>query len=127
MPLSVDQYNVRRVYRDGYLSLNKITTQRNPQTGASVKGVLEVIDKPIRYSVQAITNQDVQQYVKIIDRVDKKVKIPYVKKYKSLDWSKIVVTIENQRYNVVTNDIRYERDMYLYLTAVTTRRTIENA
>lgn len=56
----------------------------------------------------------------------KKVKIPFVNKYHALDWAKIVVTIEGIKYNVAQNDIRYERDMYLYLTAVNERRTVNN-
>lgn len=126
MPLSVDQYNVRRVYRDGYLTLNKSTNQRDPLTGASLGAKLVPIDNPIRYSVSGITNQDVQQYANIIDRVTKKVKIPFVNKYHGLDWAKIVVTVEGIKYNVAQNDIRYERDMYLYLTAVNERRTMNN-
>lgn len=126
MPLSVDQYNVRRVYRDGYLTLNTSKNQRDPLTGASLGATLVPIDKPIRYNISGITNQDVQQYSQVIDRVTKKVKIPYVHKYKQLDFAKVVVTIEGIKYNIVQNDIRYERDMYLYLSAVDERRTQNN-
>lgn len=126
MPLSVDQYNTRRVYRDGYLTLNTQTTLRDPLTGASLGKQLVPVDNPIRYNIKGITDLDVQQYGKIIDQVTKKVQIPFVKKYNELDLSKVVVKIENTEYNIVQNDVRYERDMYLYLTTVSTKRSVEN-
>lgn len=126
MPLSVDQYNVRRVYRDGYLTLNTQKTLRDPLTGASLVKQLVPVNDPIRYNIKGITDLDVQQYGKIIDQVTKKVQIPFVKSYHELDLSKVVVKIENTEYNIVQNDVRYERDMYLYLTTVSTKRSVEN-
>lgn len=87
---------------------------------------LVAIDKPIRYNLKGITSQDVKQYGDIIQDVSKKAVIPYVQKYKELDWSKVMVQIEKQKYNVVKTDIRYHRDLYLYLGIVSSERNVQH-
>lgn len=126
MPLDIDQYNVRRTYRDGYLKFMETKTKRNPDTNAVIGRELVEKAPKQRYSVSAITNQDVTQYGSVIQRVSKKVKIPFSLNYNSFDWSKVIVKIENQEYNVAQIDIRYERDLYLYLQDVSERRTNQN-
>lgn len=127
MPLSTDQYNVRRVYRNGKLTIYESKAQRDPKTGASIGQVLTMLDAPLNYNSMSITDQDIQQYGEIIQRVKKKVQITYIKKYQDLNWSKVVVKIDGIKYNVVQKDVRFERDMYLYLSTVSEGRRSNHA
>lgn len=123
MPLSTDQYNVRRVFRNGKLTLFEKKPKRNPATGASVGQELVQIDEPLNYNSLSITEQDIQQYGEIIQRVKKKVQITYIPKYQTLNWAKVTVVIDNIKYNVEQKDVRYERDIILYLTSISEERT----
>jgi len=127
MPLSTDQYNVRRVYRNGKLTIYESKAQRDPNTGASIGQALTQLDEPLNYNSMSITDQDIQQYGEIIQRVKKKVQITYIKKYQDLNWSKVVVKIDGIKYNVVQKDVRFERDMYLYLSTVSEGRSSNHA
>lgn len=92
-------------------------------TGASVGQELVQIDEPLNYNSLSITEQDIQQYGEIIQRVKKKVQITYIPKYQTLNWAKVTVVIDNIKYNVEQKDVRYERDIILYLTSISEERT----
>lgn len=126
MPLDVDQYNVRRYHRNGYLSITEDKAKRDPQTGALIGKVSEEKFR-FRYSQASLTSDDTKILSSVIERISKKVEIPYDYKFDHTDHAPQSVVIDNVKYNLEKVDTTYNSRMFLYLSTVSTNREVNNA
>lgn len=77
MPLDIDQYNVRRYYRNGALRITKEVTKRNPATGAMI-GKESVDVFRLKYKQASLTSDDAKfMSSQVLQSITKKVEIPY--------------------------------------------------
>lgn len=123
MPLDIDQYNVRRTYRSGRAYLVEPTTIRN-ENGNIVGSEYEVKQR-LAYKVASLTQIDRVWLGEIINRVSKKIEIPYNQKIKEREKT-ITIMIDNQYYNIAQIDINIGRNMFLYLEKATKKGTGAN-
>lgn len=121
MPLDVDQYNVRRVYRNGLANLVTVKTKRDPLTNAII-GKESVTVMSFKYSHKSITQADVKILGDLIQRISKKIEIRYNQKFYELDLSQYDVKIDNVHYNIRHTETNFGRNHFLYLEAVTSKR-----
>lgn len=126
MPLDVDQYNVRRYHRNGYLSVTEDTPKRDPKTGALL-GKTSVEKYRFRYSQASLTSDDVKILGNVVERVNKKVEIPYHYEFDHSDHAKQGVIIDNVKYNIEKVDTTYNSRVFIYLSTVSATREVHNA
>lgn len=123
MPLDVDQYNIRRVYRSGVAYVGEYKTVRN-ELGNAV-GYEFTPQQKLAYKVSSLTQTDLQFYGETINRVSKKIEIPQspiIRKRKDT----ITVKIDDQMYNISQLDASNDRRWYLYLEKATKKGTVNN-
>lgn len=120
MPLDVDQYNVRRTYRSGRAYLVEPKTIRN-ENGAIIGETYETKQR-LAYKLASLTQIDRVWLGEIINRVSKKIEIPYSPIIKERE-NTLVVEIDHQYYNIAQIDITLGRNMFLYLEKTTKKGT----
>lgn len=120
MPLDVDQYNVRRTYRSGRAELLEVKTTRN-ENGAIIGETYDVKQK-LAYKLGTLTQIDRVWLGEIVNRVSKKIEIPYSPIIKEREKT-LTVKIDEQYYNIAEIDITLGRNMFLYLEKATKKGT----
>lgn len=127
MPLDIDQYNVRRYYRNGALRITKEVTKRNPATGAMI-GKESVDIFRLKYKQASLTSDDAKfMSSQLLQSITKKVEIPYQYELDHSDWSKYMVYIDNVKYNIEKVETNFNSRMFVYLSTVSSKREVNNA
>lgn len=126
LPLDKDQYNVRRYYRNGVLIVLEQKTTRNPKTGAII-GKTSTEKFKFKYAQASLTALDAKFMGEIVQRVKKKVEIPYNYEFDHSDHSKLSVKIDDVSYNIEQVEPTYNNRMFVYLSTVTGKREVSNA
>lgn len=123
MPLDVDQYNVRRIYWSGRAYLVEPTTTRN-ENGVVIGTTYEQKQR-LAYKMATLTQIDRVWLGEVVNRVSKKIEIPYDKSIKEREKT-LTIQIEDQYYNIAQMDINLGRNMFLYLERATKKGTKNN-
>ena len=123
MPLDVDQYNVRRTYLSGRAYLVEPTTKRNDN--GVVIGTDYAVKQRLAYKMATLTQIDRVWLGEIVNRVSKKIEIPYDKSIKEREKT-LTIQIDDQYYNIAQMDINLGRNMFLYLERATKKGTKNN-
>lgn len=123
MPLDIDQYNVRRTYLSGRAYLVEPTTQRN-ENGVVTGTKYEVKDR-LAYKAATLTQIDRVWLGEVVNRVSKKIEIPYNQMIKEREET-LTIKIDEQYFNIAQIDINLGRNMFLYLERATKKGTKNN-
>ena len=127
MPLDVDQYNVRRYYRNGYMVVTEEKSVRDPQTGALTGKTSKEVFR-FKYKQASLTTADTKMMsTNVIQRITKKVEVPYLVTFDHADHAKLMVTIDNMKYNIERVEPTYNNTMFVYLSSVSNKREVNNA
>lgn len=127
MPLDIDQYNVRRYYRHGMIRITTETTKRNPETGAII-GKESVDLFKFKYKQASMTSEDAKMMTsQVLQRIKKKIEIPYSYELDHQDQSQLMAYVDNIKYNIEKTEPTYNNRMFIYLSAVSSTREVNNA
>lgn len=127
MPLDIDQYNVRRYYRHGMVRITTETTKRNPETGAII-GKESVDLFKFKYKQASMTSEDAKMMTsQVLQRIKKKIEIPYSYELDHHDQSQLMAYVDNIKYNIEKTEPTYNNRMFIYLSAVSSTREVNNA
>lgn len=123
MPLDVDQYNIRRTYRNRNAVLGVYKTQRN-ELGNNI-GSQFIPKQKLAYKLASLTQTDIAFYGETLNRVSRKLEIPpspIIRDNKDTLYVKIVDDIYNISQVDTTNNNRW----YVYLEKTTKGGLIDN-
>lgn len=123
MPLDVDQYAIRRTYRNGTAYIGENKPKRNEN--GNLVGYEFVPAQKIAYKVATLTQTDAQFYGDVVDKVSKKIEIPPSKIIRERQ-NALTVKIDETYYNVKQLDDGNARRWYLYLEKNTKKGTVHN-
>lgn len=123
MPLDVDQYNIRRLYRSGTAYMGYEKSIRNEL--GNTTGYRFDAKQKIAYKIASLTQTDIQFYGETINRVSKKIEIPQSPMIRNRE-NTLAVMIDDQVYNISQLDATNDRRWYLYLEKSTKKGTVHN-
>ena len=122
MPLDVDQYAIRRTYRNRAV-IGISEPKRN--THGNLVGTEFKPMQTLGYKPATITQIDQQFYSEVINRVDMKIEIPPSKIIKQRQQS-LTVKMDGQLYNIKEIDESNYRRWFLYLSKITKKGVVND-
>lgn len=122
MPLDIDQYQVRRTYRNRCV-LGLVEPKRN-EHGNLVGDVFTPLQK-LGYKRASFTQVDQQFYGEIINRLDVKIEIPPSKIIRQRQQS-LTVKLDGQLYNIKQLDESNYKRWFLYLSKITKKGVVKD-